>query len=113
MRTSGAAGLYQLSRNIWNMMIDRLERRTLMATAATAATLVRRFVEQNGQVVIEAEHADSNIARGGKAWTLSTATTGYAGSGAMAATPNTGGQIDTNYATTSPQLRYSVLFIST
>ena len=86
-------------------MIEMLQRRLFMAAGP-----VGPFIEQGGQVVLEAEHYDTTVARGGKAWTTTASPVGFAGSGAMAAMPNSGTQIDTAIATTSPELQYKVSF---
>jgi hypothetical protein len=90
---------------VGDFSLQRLERRALLAAGL--------FLEQSGQVVIEAEHFDSMIARGGKSWTPAATPAGFGGSGAMSATPNTGTQIDANIAATSPELRYAVKFATT
>jgi hypothetical protein len=59
----------------------------------------------------EAENYRENISRSGYTWELRTDVTGYSGSGFMQV-PTTGGGIDTGYATTSPELRYRVIFPS-
>src|SRR4051794_21840520 len=84
------------------MMIETFERRLLMAAGP--------LIEQGGLVVVEAEHYDANISRGGKAWTAVTSPAGFAGAGGMAATPNSGAQIDTSITTSSPELQYKVIF---
>lgn len=71
------------------------------------------FLEQGGQVVIEAENYYQNVSRNSKSWTLSTTPTGYAGTGAMFSGPDTGVQLATGYTTTSPELRYQVEFATT
>ena len=55
--------------------------------------------EQNGQVVIQAEHYDGQISRSGKSWVLRTDHAGYSGNGAMVAEPDTGSLINTGYTT--------------
>ncbi|HEX8747520.1 MAG TPA: kelch repeat-containing protein, partial [Pyrinomonadaceae bacterium] len=70
------------------------------------------FIEQGGQVVMEAENYDQQISRGGQSWTKVTDKAGYSGTGAMLSSPNTGAQVDTNYATTTPELQYKVNFIT-
>ncbi|HKS29833.1 MAG TPA: S8 family serine peptidase [Pyrinomonadaceae bacterium] len=71
------------------------------------------YIEQSGMVVMEAERADSVVSRGGKSWTLVTDKSGYAGTGSMFNSPNTGTQIDTGYTTTSPEMQYRVQFTTT
>jgi subtilisin family serine protease len=71
------------------------------------------YLEQAGMVVMEAERADAVISRGGKSWTPVTDRAGYTGSGLMFNNPDTGVQIDTGYATTSPEMQYRVQFTTT
>jgi lysophospholipase L1-like esterase len=68
------------------------------------------FFEYSGQVVIDAEHADSRIARGGKSWQLQSAQSGYAGSGYLQALPDTGANLTVGYAATSPEAIFQVQF---
>lgn len=70
------------------------------------------FVESGGQVVMEAEHWDENIARQDHAWELTTAKAGYAGEGYMQSLPVTGANINAGYVGTSPELVYRVQFAS-
>src|SRR3989338_6438671 len=79
----------------------------------SAAFAIQAFQESAGQVVIEAEHFDANIARGGQSWTLETTTDGFSGSGYLTALPNSGVTINTNYTTTSPELSFNVQFATT
>ena len=76
----------------------------------TFTTASGPFLEQGGQLVIEAENYSQNITRGGRTWTAVTAPTGFVGASAMQALPNTGAGIDTNFVTTSPQLSYAATF---
>jgi N-acetylneuraminic acid mutarotase/fibronectin type 3 domain-containing protein len=69
------------------------------------------FLEQGGQVVIEAESYSLTIARSGKSWTPVAAPTGLSGS-ALRVMPNTETQIDTGFATTAAELQYRVQFAS-
>lgn len=59
---------------------------------------------------MEAENYTQKFARGGKSWDQTTSFTGFAGTGAMISTPNTGTQVDTNYVTTTPELQYRIKF---
>jgi subtilisin family serine protease len=68
------------------------------------------FLEQGGQVVIEAENYYQVVNRNGKSWSLSTDRAGYVGSAAMFSGPDTNVQLSTGYTTTSPELRYQVEF---
>jgi len=71
------------------------------------------FQESGGQVVMEAEHFDDNISRGGKDWVLETSKSGFAGDGYTTALPNTGTLINAGYTTTSPELVFNVNFTTT
>lgn len=68
------------------------------------------FVEQDGQVVLEAENFDGIISRSSQAWYVRTSPSGYLGSGEMVAEPDSGAAINTGFATTSPELQYRVQF---
>ncbi len=68
------------------------------------------FLEVNGQVVMEAEHADATIPRNGHDWTPGTTMGGYSGTGYVEVLPNTGGQWSTGFETTSPELSFDVFF---
>ncbi len=86
---------------------------TATSNSAVFTTASPAFKETGGQVVIEAEHFDGNVTRGGKTWTLQTTQAGYAGSGFMTALPNNNGMMDTGYVTTSPELVYNINFATT
>ncbi|MGH8246589.1 MAG: GDSL-type esterase/lipase family protein, partial [Gammaproteobacteria bacterium] len=77
-------------------------------TTTTSSSTV--FAEQNGQVVIEAEHYTSKISRGGHDWELSADRVGFSGNGYLTAQPNNGTNRDTDYLTNSPELAYQVQF---
>jgi hypothetical protein len=79
------------------------------ALAVTAAT-TQAFLEQGGKVAIDAEHVDENIARSSHTWSVATDRPGFAAEGFMVAQPVSPTKIDSNYATTSPELRYNVNF---
>jgi subtilisin family serine protease len=68
------------------------------------------FVEQNGSVVMEAEHPHLNASRGEHAWTERTDIADYAGDGFMRVEPDTGWYLTSNYAGASPELDYQVEF---
>jgi hypothetical protein len=84
------------------MPIEPLERRVLLAAAP--------YLESAGQVVIEAEHYDVNIARGGRSWTATKTVAEFAGDGAMIAGPDSGANLNSGFTASSPELRYSVKF---
>ncbi|MBI3999398.1 MAG: hypothetical protein HY351_02180, partial [Candidatus Omnitrophica bacterium] len=68
------------------------------------------FQESSGLLIIDAEHAHENMARGGKTWELQNTTSGYSGEGYFTSSPDSGTLIDTGYTTTSPELKYQVNF---
>jgi len=78
-----------------------------------SATTRPPFVEQNGLVVMEGEHFHTAVPRTGKSWTPDTQQPGYVAESAMFVQPNNGGLTDNNYATTSPEMQYEVLFTTT
>ena len=78
-----------------------------------SATTRPPFVEQNGLVVMEGEHFHENIIRGSKSWIPNADRPGYVAESAMIVQPNNGGLTDINYATTSPEMQYQVLFTTT
>ena len=65
--------------------------------------------KQTGLLVLEAEHADQNVAAGGSAWVLQTDNPDYSGDGAMAALPNSGRNVNIDIST-SPHLDFKVFF---
>lgn len=81
-----------------------------MTFTTAAASGAQAFQESNGEVVFEAEHYDSNIARNGIDWALETRISGYSGTGHMTALPNGIVLQKTNYTTSSPELIYTVQF---
>lgn len=74
-------------------------------------TTVLAFAESDGQVTIEAEHFDTTIARNGHSWV--SRDPGGAVNGSVRPEPVTLTNIDTDYATTSPELQYVVHFSTT
>ena len=68
------------------------------------------FLESNGQVVMEAEHFHSNIARGQKEWLLATGISGFSSNGYMQSLLNGNSSNNTGYVTTSPELVFYVQF---
>ncbi|MHC4396575.1 MAG: hypothetical protein ACYS1A_13060 [Planctomycetota bacterium] len=67
----------------------------------------------DGIVSMEAENYDNNTSQGAHDWTFITSPSGYTGSGAMEATPNSGTNQNTGYATNSPRLDFLVDFVNT
>ncbi|MGH9360627.1 MAG: CotH kinase family protein, partial [Thermoanaerobaculia bacterium] len=71
------------------------------------------YAEQNGMVVVEAEHFYSNDRHGaaGTEWAAASSAAGYSGTGYMiAAQPGARVTFTSGFAATSPELRYAVLF---
>jgi hypothetical protein len=68
------------------------------------------YKEQNGQVVIEGESAAALVTRNGQTWGFHLDSPSGVCGRSMRAEPDSGVQIDTGYATTSPELQYSVQF---
>jgi glucose/arabinose dehydrogenase len=66
--------------------------------------------DATGAVVIEAEDADGSAAGGNRTWVHNAGKSGFAGTGAMRAEPNTGVTRDTNFTANSPRLDYRVTF---
>lgn len=85
---------------------------SLDGSFTTGEAVPLAFIESGGQVVMEAEHWDENIARQDHAWELTTAKAGYAGEGYMQSLPVTGANINAGYVGTSPELVYRVQFAS-
>ena len=71
------------------------------------------FQETAGQVVMEAEHYDSLIARSSHNWTLETAKAGFGGTGYLSVLPNSGLLLNSGYPATSPELVFNVQFTTT
>jgi len=86
----------------------------LLAVVLVASNSMAQFQQATtGVVDIEAEGFTSTVARGSHAWESTTATVGFSGAGAMVALPNNGTNINANWTTTSPELRYDVTFTQT
>ena len=83
---------------------------SLAAADIEAAATDDPFQEAGGQVVMEAEHAHANIARGGQAWTPNTDRAGYVAEGFMTALPDNGTVVKGGYPTKSCELRFEVEF---
>lgn len=74
------------------------------------------FLQQsNGSwlVVIEAEHAGTNVARGVHSWVAETNLSGFSGEGYMTALPNQGSNRNTGFVTNSPRMDFRVRFVRT
>jgi len=82
-----------------------------MAVGAATGRPLNQDPGPDGIVSVEAEHYDNSVPRGGVQWELVGPTGGFTGVAGMQA--NGGGQIDTNYAATSPQLDYEIDFVKT
>jgi hypothetical protein len=71
------------------------------------------FQEENGQVVLEAEHFNWQIGEVNQAWITQTTQTGYVGSGYVNAWPDVDRLYTGIFTTTSPQLEYTINFTTT
>lgn len=71
------------------------------------------FLEENGLLVIEAEHFEDNVTRNGQTWTESTTYAGFEGSGAMAALPDNGSLYGSGYSSSSPYMNFLADFSTT
>lgn len=71
---------------------------------------IAHFQENNGQVVMEAEHYAEYIGREGRGWSPQTQLPGFIGEGYIIVQPDIDNQILTNFATTSPELQYTINF---
>jgi hypothetical protein len=80
------------------------------AVKATPLPSVQGFIERNGRLVFEAERYDTKVSRYSRQWTLRTSPAGFAGTGAMVAEPNSGANIDSDFARRSPELRFLAHF---
>ncbi len=65
--------------------------------------------DASGQVVIEAEHPDNSIDRGGRSW-MQNFFSGFSGDGTMQAGPDSGTTVNSNLNSNSPQLDYPIEF---
>ncbi|MFA5856930.1 MAG: DNRLRE domain-containing protein [Candidatus Pacearchaeota archaeon] len=68
------------------------------------------FVESSGMIVIEAENYSKIIIRGAKSWNFTNTYSGYSGTGALQALPNTGTNNNAGYTTTSPEVQFKADF---
>jgi glucose/arabinose dehydrogenase len=69
------------------------------------------YLEQNGQVVIEAENYDDNISRGSQAWIFRNGLPVFYGTGYMRADPdNNVSYLTPGFSSLSPEMRYRVRF---
>ena len=76
-----------------------------------AASRALAYVEEDGQVVIEAERFDKAVKRGKQVWKQVAKPSGYAAKGAMLAGPSDRDfHASSDYATSSSELRYRIHF---
>jgi len=68
------------------------------------------FIESGGLVVMEAENYDDIISRSSKNWEFRTLQAGFSVTRYMQSLPNTGVNINGDYAANSPELKYFVDF---
>ena len=79
----------------------------------TLSLSIDPFIEANGIVVIECEHYNNKMPGDLHEWELNTDHKGYSGEGAMEVSPNNDFSWMSNYAETSPELFYKVVFKTT
>lgn len=120
-----SVGARRLSRAIWWLLArvvgwDGISTTTPTSTSVPTLTPTPSssgsvtFFEQNGLLVVEAEHYNSNIGQSGHQWTTESVISNYSGSGYVSSLPNDGTSIySTGYESTSPKLTYSVNFTNT
>lgn len=71
------------------------------------------FLETGGLVVMEAEHAHSNLAKNGQSWEEVSENAGFSGLGYMVSTPDIGEVYNTSELDISPELQFEVNFTTT
>ena len=71
------------------------------------------FLEQDGLLVIEAEHFEENVSRNNQTWTETTTFPGFQGAGAMAALPDNGQIYSVGYGQNSPYMNFLADFTNT
>src|SRR5262245_25287979 len=99
------------ARFVWSSCVATIG--VMIAAGDTVAAPGDAFQQaSDGIVSIEAEHYDTNVANGGQSFVASREA-GAAGSGALAASPNSDVLRDAGYAATSPRLEYRVNFVKT
>ncbi|MFY9268168.1 MAG: DNRLRE domain-containing protein [Candidatus Manganitrophaceae bacterium] len=84
-----------------------------IVSAGGSVSAFQQSTAADGLVSFEAERYHGNVSQGGRAWTLVTTPSGYSGTGAMVATPNSGANVNTGYTTGSPRLDFRVNFVKT
>lgn len=100
--------------NVSNTILVRAVGRYDIQTEIELTTLIApSFQEENGLVVMEAEHYAANIERSNRGWLTQTTVSGYTGEGYMEALPDTDLQFTVVYTTTSPELSYTINFTTT
>jgi hypothetical protein len=94
------------------IIVKALGRYGVQTEVELTATLPA-FQENNGQVVLEAEHFAAVLERDNHTWLTQTVLNGYIGSGYVTAWPDTDQQFTTTYTMTSSKLSYSINFTTT
>ncbi|HLD49662.1 MAG TPA: cysteine peptidase family C39 domain-containing protein [bacterium] len=86
---------------------DASGNKTTVQFAVTYAPPVP-FEEQNGMLVIEAEHPQADYPKGGNSWELETSQDGKSGEGYFVAGPDAAKVRDTDYVQNAPELQYKM-----
>ncbi|MEW6304103.1 MAG: galactose oxidase-like domain-containing protein [Verrucomicrobiota bacterium] len=84
----------------------------LVRISSPGATAYQQINDANGFVSMEVENYTARVVQGGRAW-VDAPNTGFAGTRAFQAMPNSGGLNDTNYVANSPRLDFRVKFTKT
>ncbi len=79
---------------------------------AAGAGVYQQDPGANGIVSVEAEHFNNDVAQGGRSWVAVTPS-GFSGTGAMEASPNSGTNNNAGYVSNSPRLDFQVNFTRT
>ena len=106
--TYASAGIYTVQLTITDAL-GNTARRT-QTVAVKHPTEMGPFLEEDGLLVIEAEHFEENVPRNGEAWVVDRANEGFEGTGAVVGMPDRGGFYGFKYSLYSPHLTYQADF---
>ena len=107
-----SSGVYVLRFTASDTLMASTGTVTVTVNSATGTVALQQSGGYQGWVVLEAEQFGTNVAQGGYSWTANS-TTGFSGTGAMAAMPNSGTLRDSGYTTNCPRMDYLVNFRKT